>query len=119
MHLLNTRHYRLPVRRYVYEIFDTPLDVDTAKSIAEAGAGIKRRDKREGDDADGEGGAGGTISLSSLGIRKMTFSDDDDDDGGEVVDAGASDESELDDEAVVMPKEILDPALVVRGFVVT
>jgi rapamycin-insensitive companion of mTOR len=116
MYLLNTRHYRLPVRRYVYEIFDVPLDVDSAKSIAEAGAGIGRRDPKlmaNGEDADGITRPAG--SLSSLGISKMVFSDDDEED---VAAVASSSESDFDEEPVVMPKLELDPALVVKGFVV-
>jgi rapamycin-insensitive companion of mTOR len=117
INLLNTQHYRLPVRRYVYELFDAPLDVGSARNIAEAGAGIKRRDRAKSKEADDDVGDGELMTLSALGIKKKIFSDDDD--GGDEIMDGGSDESDFDDEAVLVPKEVLDPALVVRGFVVT
>ena len=36
-HLLSTQRYRLPVRKYILELFDVQLDVTAIKAMADAG----------------------------------------------------------------------------------
>ena len=37
LHMISTRRFRLPVRRYILELFDVPLDPATVKAIAGCG----------------------------------------------------------------------------------
>lgn len=36
LHILSTQKYKLPVRRYILDLFDISLDVDTVKAISDA-----------------------------------------------------------------------------------
>ncbi|KAF8578071.1 hypothetical protein K439DRAFT_1395907 [Ramaria rubella] len=84
LHTISTQRYRLPVRRYILELFDIPLDADTVKALSMYGNAvssqpaaarkergerpltmirtIKRSDPDEEDEMDIDEGQGPTIA---------------------------------------------------------
>ncbi|KAH8913277.1 hypothetical protein BT69DRAFT_271879 [Atractiella rhizophila] len=46
---LGDHHYRLPVRRYILELFDVPIDQEGTAAIMAAGEKLREQKKKEGD----------------------------------------------------------------------
>lgn len=120
LHLLNTCRYRSTVRSYILEQFNVPLDMTSVHAILEAGQQIKRLPRPVVQEApppvdsadvgkleDNASPADVRVSRRLTTIDPMYRLDLDSD--------SDSTESEDDDEATA-PKEVMEPMLVVRGF---
>ena len=102
LEMLSTYHYRLAVRRYVLELFDLSLDDRTAQEISVAGEELLLRKESEGEARqawDFPAVAGALIM-----------------DG---IDDVSDEESLPDGGAATIPLQVLDPLLVVRGFLIS
>lgn len=113
LEMLANHHYRLPVRRYVIELFDIALDDRTAEAIMAAGEDLKARqlDEKEGEVGRGEGWKPPTMDKAVKVILdgiEGGFSDEDDDD-----------ESSLEEGTTVIPLRVLQPLLTIRGFLLS
>lgn len=114
--MLANHHYRLAVRRYIIELFDLPLDEDVAASVMDAGEELRVEGEKEREEV-------GEVGEGELGWRRN---------GGAVLDKGVkvilegveggfSDEdddevSSLEDGATVIPLQVLQPLLSIKGF---
>jgi hypothetical protein len=103
LHLLEIYHYRLPARRFIFDLLSLPLTPDTLRQVAEAGAALAAKQANETFTLDEDGLA--TPLTSTHGWMTM---------GKGRPMAEFSDE---EDEAIeTVPKQTLAPQLVVRGF---
>lgn len=102
--MLENYHYRLPVRRYIIELFDVKLDQEFADRIMLAGEEMRAAFE------EGEGMGNGRVAeltreASILDEIEGSFTDDDED------------EDSIDGAEVSIPLQVLEPILLVKGFV--
>lgn len=111
IHLLKTCHYRSTVRTYILELFDISFTAKSVKDILSAETTI--REKKRNASVSQASEPNGHVDHKALNRQTMTamFKLDLDTDS-------ESSESE-DDEAIVAPKETLEPITVMRGFAPT
>lgn len=100
--MLESYHYRLPARRFIFDLFNLPLTPENVGLIAEAEAKLRNSTGREGAGFDDDGLAtpiDGYGWLPGIGGKQVAEFSDEEDDAVETV-----------------PKLDLAPQLVVRGF---
>lgn len=117
LEMLANHHYRLAVRRYIIELFDLPLDEEVAASVMDAGEDLRVEGEKEREEAgengeDGEMGwrrnGGGVLDKAVKVILEGVeggFSDEDDDEVGSP-----------DEGAAVIPLQVMQPLLSIKGF---
>lgn len=102
--MLENYHYRLPVRRYIIELFDVKLDQEFARAIMLAGEEMRTTFEEAA-----EIGNGRVLELtrdaSTRDDVEGSFTDDDEDE--ESIDGGE----------VSIPLQVLEPLRLVKGFV--
>ena len=103
--MLENYHYRLPVRRYIIELFDVKLDQEFVHSIMQAG-----EEMRAAFEEAQEIGNGRVLELT----REASILDDVE---GSVFTDDDEDEESIDGAEVTIPLQVLEPLLVVKGFV--
>lgn len=103
--MLENYHYRLPVRRYIIELFDVKLDQEFARSIMLAGE--EMRSAFEDVEMGNGNRRGAELTRDVEGLSEVEGSGTDDDE----------DEESIDGAEVSIPLRILEPLLVVKGFV--
>jgi rapamycin-insensitive companion of mTOR len=100
--MLANYHYRLPVRRYIIELFDLPLSRQTAGEIVRAGEELKnRRD-------------GSSLELNPTSIAAADVILD-----GIEADYSDDEESNPDGEVSLIPLQVLRPLILLHGFVLS
>ncbi|KAI5479428.1 cytosolic regulator Pianissimo [Pseudohyphozyma bogoriensis] len=103
LEMISNYHYRFPVRRYIIELFDIPLDAASATRIMEAGDELRNRGRDIDEDRRMEWDLPTTKpELESMGID------------GDFSDASSSPETK---EAI--PLEVLQPLLTIKGFFIS
>lgn len=102
--MIANNHYRLPVRRYILELFDVNLDDRTVCEMMSVGEELKSRSNRE----EGEEVTGGDAFDAIILGGKLSAGAE-----GEFTD----DEESIPDEGVKIELKFLSPLLQVRGFV--
>lgn len=119
LHLLNTCRYRSTVRSYILEQFDVPLDTASVRDILEAGRQIRQiqvkpkvatpeahADSPLAEGLQSDTGPGVRSSKRMTTIDPMYRMDLDSD----------SDSSSSSEEEDSVQKEVLEPLVIVRGF---
>lgn len=104
--MLANNHYRLPVRRYILELFDVNLDDRTVCEMMLIGEELKARSNR--DDRQ-ETCFGNAIDTMILGGKIISGAE-----GGDTDDEA---DSIIHEEGVKIELKFLTPLLQVRGFV--
>ncbi|KAK4705182.1 rapamycin-insensitive companion of mTOR, partial [Phenoliferia sp. Uapishka_3] len=102
LEMLSTYHYRLAIRRYVLDLFDISLDDRSAQEISAAGEELVARNA---EDEDRQTWALPAVASAILDPIDGDFTDDD--------------ESSLEEGAAVIPLQVLNPLLVVKGFLIS
>ncbi|GAA5917264.1 hypothetical protein JCM5296_000314 [Sporobolomyces johnsonii] len=124
LEMLASHHYRLPVRKYIIELFELPMSARNAERVVQAGEELRaKKDKGmaatprldgEGDEA-AKGGGEGVISGSKTpgwaasGVSALVHGIE-----GDVTDD--DDESSVDAAELILPVKTLTPLLTVKGF---
>lgn len=109
--MLANHHYRLPVRRFILELFDVPLNRETVESLTSVGEHLRRKALESSFDLGGRGpslpGFVSKAATAFLGALDGELSEEDD-------------ESETGEEnGTVIPLQIFPPLLSVRGFLIS
>ncbi|GAA5918699.1 hypothetical protein JCM1841_006247 [Sporobolomyces salmonicolor] len=122
LEMLASHHYRLPVRKYIVELFELPMGVRNAERVVQAGEELRaKKDKGmatprldgEGEEAakGGEGATSGfkTPAWAASGVSALVNGIE-----GDVTDD--DDESSVDEAELILPVKTLTPLLTVKGF---
>jgi hypothetical protein len=116
LHLFDNIHFRLPVRRYVLDLFEIKFDAVSLEQIAQAGKTILETDEFAPVSLER------VLSSSSMNVNKRlsTLQAGWPSGQSELMREGTSmtdQESEIDDTDGVMPKQVLEPIVQIRGFI--
>lgn len=103
--MISNYHYRQPVRRYILELFDIPLDAASAAEIANAGEELKTKAQLGSPEEKMTWSLPNTTEAILVDGLDGGFTDDDD----ATVDL---------EEGEMIPLEVLKPLLTVKGFVI-
>lgn len=123
LHLLNTCRYRSTVRSYILEQFDIPLDAPSVHAINEAGRQIRKMQIPRkavtpesnsnvalAGDSKSDAAANPRASRRLTTVEPMYRMD---------LDSDSESSSSSEDDEASAPKEVLEPVVVIRGFLDT